>query len=372
MKKSICIFAAVILLAASFAACSKTPDPQQEQTTVMPPFITAHPTQATTEILGGLALSGEWGDATWELFHSGELVFSGSGRLVSRDEDEETDWMPYGEYIKTIIINEGITEIGKNLFRSHSSLEKLSLPATLTLIEEQAFADCGKLREVALPDGVVTVEDYAFEDSGVEKIRLGASVAEFGPLAFSGCKVTDIRVSDDNPSFSVDAYGVLFNKDKTELIWFSNGFLMNSYSVPDGVKVIKEESFFNEYLAEITLPDGLEEIEKRAFAGCISLKAPEIPSTVTEIGSEAFADCRAIEEFAFPEGIEHIRSGVLSGCPNLKSVYLPKSVLTIGENAFGSQATFEINYDGSKEDWKKVSVAQGNAAVGYANKNYGI
>lgn len=372
MKKILTVFLAIILASLALASCAKTPEPEQESVTVAPPFITAQPTQAQTEILGGLALSGEWGDATWELYHSGELVFSGTGRLVSRYEDEETEWMPYQEYIKTVIIGEGITEIGNNLFADHSSIERISLPQSLTLIEEYAFAECGKLREVSLPDGVVTVEDYAFENSGTATVKLGASVSEISPLAFSGCKVTDIRVSDANPNFSVDAYGVLMNKDKTEIIWFSSGFLMNSYKVPDGVKVIGEESFYNEYLTSVTLPEGLEEIGRRAFAGCISLTSPEIPSTVTEIGSEAFADCRAIEEFNFPDGIVHIRDGVLSGCPNLKTVGIPKSVLSIGENAFGSSATFEINYDGSREDWEKVSIASGNAAVGYAKKNYGI
>lgn len=345
---------------------------QEEETTLSTAPIQAETTEEQTEILGGLALSGEWGDASWELYHSGELVFKSSGELDSANKDEEPEWMLYSEYIKTLIISEGITEIGDYLFSSMESLEKVSLPDGLSKIGEYSFAGCSKLKEISLPDSVISVEDYAFENSGLEKIKLGSGVSSLTPLSFSGCKVTDIQVSERSASFSTDKYGVLFSKDKTELIWYSCGFLMNSYTVPDGVTSIGQNAFSNEYLTEIILPEGLIEIGRNAFRGCTGIKGVEIPSTVTEIGSGAFYGCRSIKEFTFPDGLTHISSEVLADCENLKTVNIPVSVLSIGESAFGSQATFEINYDGSKEAWKLISIADNNAAVNYAAKNYGL
>lgn len=366
MKKSFCII--FVLVFALLTACSA---PQQnEETTLSTAFSPVETTEKQPEILGGLATSGNHGELKWELYHSGELVFSGEGE-IEENSDKDT-WAQYSEYIKTIIINEGISEIEENIFSGMKILEKVSLPDSLKIINERAFSDCPLLKEITLPDGVTTVEDYAFENSGLEKIKIGAGVAEIGPLAFNGCKMKDIQVSEHNPVYSTDKYGVLFTKDKSKLIWYSCGFLMNSYTVPESVTVIGNNAFLNEYLSEIVLPQGLIEIGENAFAACISLKHIEIPPTVTEIGSSAFSGCRSLKEFTFPAGITHIRREVLFGCDSLEEINIPVSVVSIDEAAFGTQANFEINYDGSKESWGKIYIAQNNGAITHAGKNYGL
>lgn len=370
MKKALSIILAVTAMLSALSACS---NPQQEDETTQ---ATSTPqTQATekqTEILGGVATQGDWGETQWILYHSGELVFSGASGSEIESDAEEQNWSAYNEYIKKIIISEGITAVDESVFSGMQSLESVSLPLTLNEIDEYAFADCPKLKEISLPDGVVSVEEYAFANSGLEKIKIGAAAAQISPLCFDGCKITDIQVSEKNPNYSTDKYGVLFNKDKTTLIRYSCGFLMNSYTVPDGVTLIGSNAFNNEYLNEVVLPQSLTEIGENAFEGCLSLKTVEIPSTVTEIGSGAFRNCRSLKEFAFPDGITHIRSEVLDGCDSLETVNVPASVVYIGEKAFGSQATFEINYDGSKESWKNISVAENNSAVSNAQKHYGL
>lgn len=368
MKNVFCIISVLALVFSLLTACSA---PQQdEETTLSTAFIPAETTEKQTEILGGLATSGNHGELKWELYHSGELVFSGEGEI--EENSDKNGWAQYSPYIKTIIINEGITEIDENLFSGMKSLEKVSLPKSLKKVDERAFADCSLLKEIALPDGVTTVEDYAFENSGLEKIKIGAGVTEIGPLAFSGCKMKDINVSENNNAFSTDKYGVLFTKDKTKLVWYSLGFLMNSYNVPESVTVIGNNAFGNEYLSSVVLHEGLAEIGKNAFADCISLKSIEIPSTVTEIGSGAFSGCRSLKEFTFPAGLTHIRQKVLYGCDSLENINVPISVVSIDEEAFGTQANFEINYDGSKEGWEKIYIAPNNVAITHAGKNYGL
>lgn len=112
------------------------------------------------------------------------LIFSGTGPMPDT-ETEFVEWPdPWGsdddtimvptdvspwshggnmQWAKTIIINEGITAIGRRAFNAFDC-EKIVLPHSLRIIRSRAFANCRSLKHVIIPEGVVTIEFDAFYD----------------------------------------------------------------------------------------------------------------------------------------------------------------------------------------------------------------
>ena len=96
------------------------------------------------------------------------LTISGYGEMpnftVSWNGDELNTSAPWGEYwrdIETVIVNEGVTTIGKYAFLGLPSLSHVELPTTLTFIGTEAFAETA-LTSVVIPDKVAVVEAAAF------------------------------------------------------------------------------------------------------------------------------------------------------------------------------------------------------------------
>ncbi|MBQ3969211.1 MAG: leucine-rich repeat protein [Clostridia bacterium] len=87
-------------------------------------------------------------------------------------------------------------------------------------------------------------------------------------------------------------------------------------------------------LTSVTIPESVTEIRSNAFANCKKLEKVNIPSQVTVINSSAFTYCESLESIAIPEGVERINASAFRYCKSLKSITIPGSVKTIGDNAF--------------------------------------
>ena len=80
------------------------------------------------------------------------------------------------------------------------------------------------------------------------------------------------------------------------------------------------------------LPNSLEAIGNEAFKGS-GLKKVIIPDKVTEIGREAFLQCKQLEEVVFPNHLVSIGKSALESSAIISPV-IPKSVEKIGYHCF--------------------------------------
>ena len=113
----------------------------------------------------------------------------------------------------------------------------------------------------------------------------------------------EIIVDENNEYFCAED-GVLYNKDKTELIACSPA-KSGKLFVPDSVKIIHNAAFAHcKKLKEIVLPEGLEIIEHHAFILCTSLKTINIPESVKEIGLLSFSGCKKLTSIVIPENVK--------------------------------------------------------------------
>ena len=118
-------------------------------------------------------------------------------------------------------------------------------------------------------------------------------------------------VVDTNPYFS-SADGVLFNRDKTELIYFPNAKIMYEYDVPDTVKKIGDGAFKHAKITILNCNEGLEEIGSSMIAGNQDIETINLPTTLKLIGGGAFASRILKRINGLPSSIEYVGGGALS------------------------------------------------------------
>jgi rubredoxin len=264
--------------------------------------------------------SGNCGDSgsnvTWSLDDNGTLTISGSGKIEDYRSDIDQPWYSNRSDITSVVIEPGVTSIGSQAFYECSNLTSITIPSGLTSIGEQAFGNCTGLTSITIPSGFISIGDYAFWNctgltsitiqngvtsigtgafwncTGLTSITIPSSVTSIGVNVFYNCTgLTDITVDSNNSSFCSES-GVLFNKDKTTLIYYPLGKNDSSYTIPDGVTVIEQYAFYcNSKLTSVTIPSGVTSIGEMAFRECSGLTSVIVPSSVTSIEYNAFWCC---------------------------------------------------------------------------------
>ena len=189
---------------------------------------------------------------------------SENGVLFNKDKTELIAY-PEGRQ-DDYVIPDSVVKIGDSAFEDCKGLTSITIPDSVKEIGDDAFCNCKGLMSVKIHDSVVTIGFFAFRtECNTTSITIPASVIELGFHAVLGCYVT---AHPDNPEYSSED-GVLFNREKTELI-----------SYPKGKH------------GDYVIPNSVIEIEIGAFDGCTGLTSIIIPESVTKIGENAFRGCK--------------------------------------------------------------------------------
>ena len=280
-----------------------------------------------------------------------------------------------------VVIPGSVEEIGDFAFSNCYRLEKITLQPGLKVIGEGAFDDCEKLESITIPYGVTTIKPRAFQNcDGMTRITIGDSVNEIGNLAFSNCtklesiklpenlkklendiffgcsnlssisipdgltvidddafdscpKLSQINISSNNPAFTLEN-GVLYNKNKTELIFCTKN-LTGNFTILNSVKKIHSYAFSScRKLTNISIPFGVEEIGAGAFGYCSGLSTISIPGSVTKIPDYAFFSCNSLTSISLPASITEIGAAAFCNCSSLNQITIPEKVTAILDYTF--------------------------------------
>ena len=256
-----------------------------------------------------------------------------NGVLFNKDKTELVTYL-IGNERTEYAIPDSVTSIGDRAFYKCSSLTSIIIPDSVTSIGDHAFYNCSSLTNITIPDSVTSIGDHAFHNcSGLTSITIPDSVTSIGDHAFYNC-LTSITVSENNKYFS-SLNGVLFNKDKTDLITYPIGNERTEYTIPDSVTSIGNFIFYNcSSLTSITIPDSVTSIGNFAFYNCSSLTSITIPDSVASIGNSAFYNCSSLTNIKLPDVIDIISGNTFRDCSSLLNIIIPDSVTSIKECAF--------------------------------------
>lgn len=236
----------------------------------------------------------------------------------------------------------------------------------------------------SIGSAVMTDTTYHFGDNCVVDVVIPKTVTKIDTRAFELADINHFVVSEENPNYSSDEYGVLFNKDKSILVRAATSFDSLSYTVPDSVTEIGSQAFHSSlFIQEVIIPDTVTRIREQAFFQALSLKNVRLPEGITVLDQNLFARCSSLEKLVVPSTVTTIKNSCVTECTALKKViisegvtaidnyafesdtaleyvFLPSTIQNIGPGAFGNCTSLkDICYAGTQEEWAQVSVSTG-------------
>lgn len=361
----------------------------------------------------------------------------------------------------TLTIPDGISGIENGAFNECGNLVRIEIPTSISSISDDSFLNCHSLTDIIVSEGnteyvsvqgllytknmaslvccpagksgciVVSdetqrIEAFAFDGCNIlTEITIGKNITSFNSdrsaITFNMCSNLESIIVDSSNKVYSSLDGILYSKDMSQLICCPPG-KKNSVTVPNGVTLINDYSFYNciylekivipksvktialysdgcadvfrncKNLSEIivnddnekyssvegimylkgdslyvcpegkegsiTIPEGTHFINYDAFKNCDKLSSIQFPESLDTIESNAFAGCTNIKNMELPEGIHSIHSSTFQNCTQLGSIYIPESVTSIANDAF----------DGCRNDLRIVCI-ENSFAKTYAIEN---
>ncbi|MDO4556480.1 MAG: leucine-rich repeat protein [Lachnospiraceae bacterium] len=153
-------------------------------------------------------------------------------------------------------------------------ITKVTMPNTITRIDQSAFSQCQYLTDVRLSSSLKTIGTLAFENTkSLEKLMIPDSVTKIQFGAFRSSGLVSISIPDKVTKLSSNLFG-----------WCES---LEKVSLPNSIKEIGTSVFYmNPSLKEIVIPEGVVKIEDENFLWCEKLEKIVLPSTLTQIGKD--------------------------------------------------------------------------------------
>lgn len=204
------------------------------------------------------------------------LTISGSGPMYNFPSNGyigygyyNCPWNLYKDDIEIIIMEDGVTSTGTNAFSGCSNLLSVSIPSSMTCIEDMTFNGCNNLISISIPNSVTCIGYTAFRDcTSLTSIFIPSSVSFMGIGAFEGClSLSSVHISDLVAWCNIENPGEVFS---SPYHLFLDGEEIKDLAIPNNIKSIGCDAFHNCVgLTSVTIPNSVTSIGSRAFKGCI-------------------------------------------------------------------------------------------------------
>jgi uncharacterized repeat protein (TIGR02543 family) len=268
------------------------------------------------------------------------------------------------------------TSLPSGMFSGCTRLQKITIPDSVTVIEDSVFAGCTLLNTVIFGENskLQAIHDYAFQKTNFREFTMPKNLVSLGMGVFDGCTLlrkitlsdkitvvyadtfsscsalTEVIVPQSNPYLkSID--GVVYDYAETILYFFPRQKSATGFTLPNTLITIEAKSMQYFKGQELTLPETLEQIGDYALSGA-SLRKIHIPKNVTKIGNSAFRcslteltfapdsklttigdyafNSQKISELNLPDNVNYIGEYAFAKCLNLEEVILPAGLKGMG------------------------------------------
>ena len=243
-------------------------------------------------------------------------------------------------------VPDGVISVSKHSFYNCKNLRKIIIPLSVKIIENNPFSNLPNMRlenksphfifkdgalynktmttlfyyehgtkskKLVVPEGVRIIGRHSFYNcQKIESITIPSSVKIIGYNPFANCST--LSLINHSPEY-VYENGALYDKQRTELIYYSIPSPAETFVVPITVKKIGRSAFFGcKNLKKVIIPEGVSIIERSSFANCINLSEVSIPDSVTILGEWAFVNCTNLNAITLHDNTS-IEGHTFLNCP---------------------------------------------------------
>ncbi len=317
------------------------------------------------------AKSGSTGDCTWKLDNNGVLTISGSGKMANYTESG-----PWGHSVTSVVINNGVTYIGKKAFESCYSLTSVEISDSVKEIGNYAFANCEDLESMYIPESVVRIgayavgslydfsDDYYYYDRYFTVIGKRGSYAEEyaaeNGLYFKENESDPVTGVTGDCTWALDKNGVLTISGNGEMgnfrFFYDDDYVIRhpwddskvkKVVIMSGVTGINDCAFALHYdLESVEISESVTYIGKKAFIHCSSLTSIDIPGSVTSVGEGAFFNCKKLTRIKLSGRLASVGERAFCNCESLTDIAFPDRLYCVGRDALYNTAWYEAQPDG--------------------------
>ena len=155
-------------------------------------------------VLSASVKTGFCGDSVQWSLSDGVLTITGSGQMQNFHKGKR----PWRGSIKSVIIEEGVTNIGSRAFEYNSWLKEISIPSSVKTIGDSAFVNCVSLKKIVIPNSVTSIGKTCFAKCyNLSSISLSSNLQFIGEKAFDRCEsMTDIIIPNSVQSIGYKAF----------------------------------------------------------------------------------------------------------------------------------------------------------------------
>ena len=328
--------------------------------------------------------------------------------------------------IKSVIIGNNVTSIGKEAFRNCESLTTVTIGNSVTTIGYSAFQNCTSLATVTFGNSVESIGSNAFMGTRLTSLDLPASLNNVGG-GLDGCSYLEsITVDENNTTYHSagnclikTATGMLVIGCKNSVIpndgsvtsiraYAFQNCTITSVAIPDSVTSLLANTFTNcTKLTTISIGSGLTSFAQKTFVDCAALTSitvdvnnthyssagnclieistgkllkgfstSVIPTdgSVTVICGYAFQACSSLTNLVIPEGVTNIEAYAFKDCTALTSLSLPSTLTSFNtlavlgcNNLAGKSSSAKITFNGTKEQFSSIPVVGSCSDYDYVN-----
>ena len=322
------------------------------------------------------------------------LTISGEGRMADyglASGVTTAPWAAHRSAVKTLVIGEGVTEIGDYAFYGFAALNRMILPDSLLNLGNSAFEGCTDLPAVELPDGLASLGDRVFYNTpALRALTVPASVESIGEEALVSGGITRLTFLGNAPQLGEDAlsngvwdltisYGA-FAEGWADVIaanaydaiqWFDYGAASGNVAagrltnrinwtldgrgvltitgrgaIPDVAAAVTASPWveYRNEIVKVVIGEGITSIGDYAFYLSENLSEIQLPGTLTTIGAGAFEGAWSLVRVDIPDSVHTLEMAAFGSCPSLNHLDLGEGLVSLEDYAFISDCALTYVY----------------------------
>lgn len=256
---------------------------------------------------------------------------------------------PLGIQNSNYVIPETVDTIGIESFSTNETIENISFPSNLKIIDRSAFAGCSNIITLNLPNTLKEIKSFAFSSCvRLLNIKFSESLLTIGSSAFENCGALQTIVFPEslkeirNRAFrNCDGISTVTIPADVEIVGHAAFAACNkllNISVADNPNyyslngVLMSGNTLVQYPAGKTgrynVPTNISSIENYAFLNCMGLDSVVISGDLVRIGNNAFENCESLKLIKL-QAVQLFQDNAFAGCKNLSSIYARMDTPTV-------------------------------------------